>query len=313
MREYLIYWPIIGLFTLLFACGGADSPSGLDEPIIVHQGNFKDGALPGKKPDPDATDTKLAITSSELGTGSLRPGSVNVPLSGRASGDTYAIGVSLLGQGSGYWVRPAAAEDPLVPGELDWDLTFDIGADVEPGKHQLGIVAIDKNGHGGLQSATEVCVRSDLPDEGNVCNPSKEPPVAIAALRWNVDSDMDLLVIAPDGTRYSRSKFSEIVNDEVVARLDGDSNSGCQLDGRHGEYFIWSKKPKKGTWYIYANLFDACQKTAVRFELTTYRKHTLKDGTFALHEERSVAGELLRAQAQPSAEFPLYLTKIDFP
>jgi hypothetical protein len=296
--------------TVTSACLGVEDPIALDEPIVVHDGNSKKGKLPGKNGE---VANAPRVTSTALGTGALRPGAQRVPVSGRVTGDAYSVGIRLLGEGTGYWVVPAGAEDLLTPGELTWDLSFDVGLDVAPGQHELGIVALDEQGRAGQQNRVEVCVLSDLPDRGNVCNAQNEPPAAIASLRWNSDADLDLIVIAPDGTRYSRSNFSQVVNEEVVARLDADGSSGCLLDGRRSENFVWEKQPQKGTWYVYANLFDACGKPSVSLELTTYRKHDNKDGTFALDEQRIFSAQLLRAQTNPDAAKPLYLTSIEFP
>jgi hypothetical protein len=298
----------IAVLTLLAlaGCMGVENPRALDEPVIVHHAQFRDGKLP-------AGSTGPKITATSIGTGSFRPGGIHVPLSGRATGEAYSVGVSLLGQGSGHWIVPVGPEDLLTPGELTWDLSFDVGVELEPGAYELGVVAIDGKGRAGPESRIEVCALSDLPDNRNVCKPDNEPPAAIAALRWNSDVDLDLVVIAPDGTRYNRSNFSQLEGDEVIARLDADGSSGCHKDGRRIENFVWLKKPQKGTWFLYANLFDACESRAVSFELTTYRKQTNGDGTFALREEKSVGAELLRAQTKSDATVPLYLTKIEFP
>jgi len=303
---------ILALGLGLSACAGTEDPSALDEPVVVPFGDFKKGKLPGtssKKGSPE----QPFITSAALATNRLRPGIQNVPFSGRATDGAYSVGVRLLDQGSGYWVRTVLAPDTFSPDEREWNLTFNVGILAEPGKQALGVVAFDKDGRPGSITRVDVCVESDLPDNGNVCDPKVEPPKALASLRWNTDADLDLIVLAPDGTRYSRSEFSQVVDGKVVARLDADGTAGCDLDGRRMETFEWLTKPKKGTWYIYANLFDACEHPAVSFALTTYRSKKHKDGTFSLVEEKSVGGTFLRAQATPDTATPLYLAKISFP
>jgi uncharacterized protein YfaP (DUF2135 family) len=131
-------------------------------------------------------------------------------------------------------------------------------------------------------------------------------------LRWDNDADLDLVVIAPDGTRYDRNKLSQTVDDKRVVYLDHDSAASCDLGGQHIENFVWAEKPQSGTWWVYANLFDACGLESALFELTTYVKKPLENGQFELAEQKSVAGVFLRAQSAPDSPTPLFLTRIDF-
>lgn len=294
----------------LFGCAGEEDVLGRDEPIRVQGAYFKEGKLPHASAS--VADERPRITFFELGTGSLRPAAQGIPLRGGASLEAYSVGVQLRGQGSGYWVFPVGGEDPIIPGVLEWGTTFDVGAEAEPGRHKLALVAFDKAGKAGAETLVDVCVRRDIPDNGNVCDPTREPPEAIATLRWNADVDMDLSVVAPDGTRYGRQKYGAYEDGDPLWTIDADASAVCVGDGRRIENFIWHKRPSKGTWYIYANLFDACGEASVRFELTTYRKKTHDDGTFSLEEERVVVGELLRAQTKADDVTPLYLTRIAF-
>ena len=76
---------------------------------------------------------------------------------------------------------------------------------------------------------------------------------------------------------------------------------------------MWHEPAPKGSWYLYANLFDICGKAAVSYELTTYRRKDNGDGTFSLKEEKTFAGEFLRTQVDTETASPLYLTRIEFP
>jgi hypothetical protein len=217
-----------------------------------------------------------------------------------------------LDLGSGYWVRPVGSEDPLIPGELQWQLSVDAASEVTPGVHQLEVVAFDEHGNAGTKAVLPVCVASDVPDNMNVCNPENQPPFAVASLSWNADSDLDLTVVAPDGTTYGRSKRSLSVGGKVMVRLDGDGVSGCLADGRRRENFAWSEPPPSGVWRIYANLFDACTKPSVAFTLTIYGRVANPDGTFALTPVKALHGQFLRAQARADGSTPLFLSEITF-
>ena len=290
---------------VLAACESTEDPLALDEPIVVHEADFKRGALPSGGAGP-------TITSLALGFGVLRPGTLNAQLSGRATANAYSVGVRFRDQGSGYWVRPVGAEDPLIPGELQWQLAFDAASAIEPGQHQLELVTFGADGIPGVPMALPVCVASELPDNLNVCNPTSAPPFAIASLGWNSDSDLDLTVVAPDGTTFGRSKRSLLAGTKVLARLDGDGVSGCLADGRRLENFAWNEPPAAGTWHVYANLFDACGKPSTTFDLTIYRRQQNADGTFALWPVWNLDGQFVRAQANGGAGAPLFLTDITF-
>jgi hypothetical protein len=300
----------LGASLCLLACGGEEAPIGRDEPILVQGAYFKEGKMP--EAPAAVADERPRVTYIELGTSDLKLTAQGIPLRGGASLNAYSVGVQLQGQGSGYWVFPVRGEDPIMPGVLEWGTSFDVGAEVEPGRYKLALAAFDKAGKAGAQSFVDVCVLRDIPDNRNVCDPTREPPEAIATLRWNADVDMDLSVLAPDGTRYGRQKYGEYEDGKPLWTIDADASAVCVGDGRRIENFVWHKRPPKGTWYIYANLFDACGDAAVSFELTTYRKKTHDDGTFSLEEERVVAGELLRAQTKADHTTPLYLTRITF-
>lgn len=292
----------------VLACGTED-PLALDEPLVVQQGDFKDGPLPGTLAAPGTPPNLPAITSFTLGFGVLRPGTRGAQVSGRATKEAYSVGVRFADQGSGYWVRPVGAEDPLIPGELQWQLALDAASAIEPGLHALEVVAFDAQGRPGTRTSLPVCIASELPDNLNVCNPKTEPPFAIATLHWDADSDVDLTAVAPDGTPYGRSKRSLLSGSKVLARLDGDGVSGCLADGRRIESFAWNE-PVAGTWRLYANLFDACGKASVHFTLTLYARKQSADGTFSLEEIKRIDGELVRAQANGGAGSPLFLTEL---
>lgn len=299
---------IATLSTLLMALGcGTEDPRALDEPLVVHQADFKEGALPG-----GAQAAEPKVTSFTLGFGVLRPGTRNAPISGRSTKSAYSIGIRFQDVGGGYWVRPVGSEDPLIPGELQWQLSLDAASEIVPGVHPLEVVAFDADGKPGEKSVLPVCVASDLPDNLNVCNPAIAPPLAIASLSWNTDSDLDLTIVAPDGTTYGRSKRSLSANGKVIARIDGDGVSGCLADGRRRESFVWNEPPPAGVWRIYGDLFDACGKPATTFTLTMYQRVQQPDGTFGIAPVKELTGQFVRAQASAGGASPLFLSEITF-
>jgi hypothetical protein len=298
-------------FALLAACGhGVDNFVATDEPLLAADATFHAGRLPKAKDADSAGKGELFDVAIS---GTPRQGAAGLTIGGTTNLDAYSVGFRLLGLGSGYWVVPVADVDPLLPDERNWSSELELGYKLPTGSHTLAVVVFDKHGKPSQQHETSVCVNSDLPDNGNACSPKKQPPAAIAALRWNLDADLDLSALSPDRVRYDRNHFSDVVDGKTVASLTADSAAACEADGRHTETFVWNEEPEKGTWYLYANLFDACGQTAVPYELTIYRRHDNGDGTWALREESSFAGEFLKLQTQTASANPLYLTFVDFP
>lgn len=298
---------------LLAGCESQQYLVGLDEPIIVHQAELKHGDLPGIDAgddyDPEADNR---ITSLELNFGVMKPGAPNLAVKGRATSDVYAVAIRILELGDGYWLKPVGIEDPTLPGELTFDFLLDVAVEIEPGRHTFAAVAFDKDGRAGQQYKIPVCVGSDIPDNGNACNAETPPPPAVASLSWNADADLDLTIIAPDGTVYNRSNRVVMEDGRQVAGLDADGVTACLGDGRRRENFVWNERPGEGAWLAYANLFDACGKTAVSFELAIYQRHRNDDGTFSQVLGPTIRGQFVRAQANGGVGTPLYLMPIEF-
>jgi hypothetical protein len=300
---------IIGLLglTLVSACDSENYSLGLSEPIVAQHAELKKGDLPSH-------DEGARVTSFQLNFGVISPGAPNLSVSGRVSEDTYAVAIRIKELGTGYWLKPVGAPDPSVPGELTFDYVLSAANAIEPGNHTFVAAAFDENGRAGPEYEVPVCVVSDLPDNQNACDPSKEPPAAIVSLTWHADADLDLSIEAPDGKTYDRVNRSFTNEDgDVSFGLEFDGSTGCVVDGKRRENFVWNDAPEQGsTWLVYANLFDACHHTAVGFEATVYRRKRNSDGTYRLDADEPVRGEFLRVQQNGGAGSPLYLTAIEF-
>lgn len=292
------------LLTLLWSCDSVDDPVGFDEPFIGQTAVFKHGDLPEGTEGP-------ALTTFSGGFASASPGANGLRLGGNVVESAYSVGVRFADAGSGYWVQPVGALDPIVPGERTWQMVLDLSVDAPPGLHTFEIVAFDEAGKAGPKRTLSACVTSLVPDNQNVCLPKNAPPLLVASLSWNVDADVDLTVIAPDGTQFGRNKRSLSIGNKVIARLDADGVSGCVTDKRPMENFVWNET-LEGSWAIYANLFDACGKTAVTYTLTLYQRVDNGDGTFSQQAIREAHGDFVRLQANGGAGSPVYITSVNF-
>lgn len=298
--------PAIAL-ALLVACDSEPYDVGVDEPIIVQGAELKPGELRA------GSDDGATVTSLQLNFGVLRAGASNVSLSGRATDDAYAVAIRFAELGGGYWVRPVGAHDPTLPGELTFDFSLQAASDIEAGKHTLLAVAFDARGKAGPAYTVPVCVLSDVPDNQNACDPAREPPPAVISLSWDRDADLDLILEGPGGVRYDRTNRTGREGDTELWGLELDGSTGCLIDGRRRENFVFHELPEEGaTFLASATFFDACQHAAVNFELTVYRARRNADGTYRRVKEPTVRGAFVRAQANGGAGRPLYLQAITF-
>jgi hypothetical protein len=127
--------------------------------------------------------TGTSLTVSGAGShGVTVDGSSSVALSKVDSSDNAAIGVRFANLGTGYWLLPTGSPDPTSDGALDWRFRAAFAGGWPAGRHELLFAAIDENGRSGNQVGLTVCLLPEVPDNGNVCSPSKAPPAARASM-----------------------------------------------------------------------------------------------------------------------------------
>lgn len=262
---------LLACCVILGACDqGVPSTLGLDEPIRVVGGQFISGALPASNA---ATPT---ITNVSISSPIVLPGQAGKGIFGRGTSDASAIALRFDDLGTGYWVVPMGPEDNQFPGELTWQASsnFDPNAASSSGHHTLRFVAIDVNGNVGPQTTIDMCFEPPIPDNNATCDPSNSPPAAVLTLKWDVNSDLDLVVVGPGGAVTDPKHPSTIlpdagVFDPTAGKFDRDSLAGCIPDGRDQEDLVWQTAPPAGTTFdVYASLFDACGLPAASFVAT---------------------------------------------
>ena len=308
---------LLFVFVFASACGVGD-PLRLDEPIFVHDGVFRAGALPGTAPVPDGemppTGVPL-VTSFETTSAIFTDGQLDRHITGRTSEDAYAIAIEMRGLGTGYFTLPVGATDPGFAGERDFDVELDVGNRIPSGLQHLSIVAIDASGHAGPRQDSEICVVDGaVPGDFSVCDPTLTPPAAAIVLRWDTESDLDLVVTTPDGQRVdARHPLTTSASDPAVGRFVRDSNAGCDIDGRNEEVVVWNEVPvDAGAFLVGVDLFAACNTAGAHFEVTILERQTRDDGTFVLAVTETRSGQLLAIQADEGLRPPLYVTFVSF-
>ncbi len=323
---------------LLFAtsaCSGQPIPSGLTEPIAVHDAQFISGALPGTAA-PQGDNPKLVApttTLSDFPVLGVKAGQSDISFSGHASheGNPVAIAVQLKDAGSGYWLLPLGSPDPANQNDLQWnDLTIDFSIGAPVGERDLLFDAIDANGHGGTQADVPFCIDSAIPDNRNACAPEKQPPALVVELSWDTPVDLDLKVVLPGGAiidakhpSYPAKGGPQPGGDGTVppgpdttgAYIDTDSNANCVIDGVQRENLVYWQKPPAGTYVVYADLFDACGQPTVSFTVTPYVSRPGKpdsDGTptFKVVPLQSTSGTLVAQNADTGTALGTFVTEL---
>lgn len=317
------------LLAFTVACAGEPSNSGADEPLRVPSAFFREGALPGTRPDelPDDPEELEAIAPRvpvvTPTTGTVRPGQASVGLSGMVTADAYSIAFRLAEESSGYWVKPVSGLT-TTPNEREWDALLYFSPDITPGEHVLEIVAIDGEGRAGAQTSFTFCVTRDIEHSRNACDPTVAPPAGIIALSWETSADLDLVVVTPSGVVVDATHPSTLElegGEDIdpaapgVGLLSLDSNAGCRLDGVQRETLTWLTAPEPGKYSVYARLFEPCGARATHFKVEGFvRTAGEGEGTYGLGRiAETVHGELLPQQASGAKGRGLFITTIEFP
>lgn len=298
---------LLGLASLLccagatLGCGGEDTTLGLEEPLRVEGGQFLKGKLPGRRPlsaaELMAGKEAVApfVTPPESASRVIQPLTAGFQVSGRASPETFSVGLAFEGAGSGYWVVPAGSPDPNNDDQLFWRAVLSFGPALKPGLNTLLIAAIDEQGRSGTQRDVELCVRSAITDNLNACDPTREPPKLVVSLAWSNDADLDLTVIGPDGSRYGHER-SATENVAPEAALEADANANCAGSSTPHENVVWRNPPSKGTYLVYVNLSDPCGEANAVFTVSTHVSQR-KGDEFSQLETFRTASELIAAQS----------------
>ncbi|HYQ42717.1 MAG TPA: hypothetical protein VER11_12140 [Polyangiaceae bacterium] len=312
----------------VLGCSSESLTAGITEPIRVSYGNarnaqFLSGDLPGT---PALTDEEVLngvapnppTASLNVSLGTVRQAETGFVASGATSSEATAIGIRLMDLGTGYWVFPVTGLDPTKPGTYNWNATLDFGGNIEPGKHPLGVVALDSAGRGGSQVETSLCVLSDIPDNASACSATAKPPFSVLSLDWDTPVDLDLRVVTPQGKIVDPKHPSTAVAvdgkyDPTAPHtgvFDTDAERNCVHTGYRRENLVWQDPPVSGTYLVYVSLFDACGQSAVRFNLSVNRPGPAGDGgTHPLEASYSQAGELLAVDADAGAKLGLFVTE----
>jgi len=311
-------------------CGGQPITTEFQEPIRAQGAGFVKGALPGSRPLTGeeqgqgllpATPTVLEVTIPPA----IRVGSATFQIPGVISSDAAAVGFRFEDLGSGYWVRPGTNQQQT--GGYSFSVDATISSDAPVGKHTLLFAGIGPHGESGNEQSYNVCLEPPIPDKlgsadpalpGNACNPTVQPPALVVSLGWDTAVDLDLKVVTPSGKIVDpkHPNTGTPVDGKVdvtapgIGVLDGDSNSDCKLDDRNRENLVFETAPEPGIYQVYADLYEACGKGSVRFELSLVSSRDGADpDTFEQVTTFEQGGVLASAQADGGSALGTFVTE----
>lgn len=311
----------------LAACSGEPITRALEEPIRIPDAQFREGELPGLPPltadeiNAGVMPQTPVVSGINLGNAIIPPREPARAFSGVSSPDTVAVGARFAKLGTGYWLLPTRGADVVNDGALEWSFRAGFGGDLPTGRQQLLLTGFDAAGHSGNQVGLTLCLSSELPDNGNACDPSAAPPALVVSLAWQAPVDLDLRVITPSGKIVDSKNPTTAEQDEdgnVDTTLPGtgvialDSFARCTPDGRRRESLVFQETPPPGTYLIYANLFDACGQPGVSFDVSM---HTPADGeepdTFRQTQTYRQAGQLQAVHANGGAGLGMFISSFN--
>lgn len=312
---------------LATACSGASTDVGTDEPFRIRDAQFVEGDLPGTRVTNDATDAErpkpwVTNLGPKGGSQTAFVGQSGFTWNGAVTAEGVSVAGRIRDAGTGYWLLPSGAEQPGPSGsdvEYGWSAISDIGANLAPGYHDVEFVAFDAAGHPGTIATQAFCFESVVPDNLNACLPKKAPPYLVVSLEWDRPVDLDLHLVAPNGkvtdgkhptTALPGASKSVDPNAPGVGVLQHDANAGCVVAGASREDVVFQSKPALGEYFVYANLFDACGESSVRFTVTLWQKKPGDEpGTFKQVAVYSTHSSMLAVSANGGTSLGLFVTE----
>jgi hypothetical protein len=214
------------------------------EPVQVSGGEFFPGPLPtGTGPKVQT----ILVPSTEFNAGF---GSWNI--GGDADLGAYSVAMRFVDMGTGYWSVPVGAADVMVSGAVTWGASLAFSLAIPPGKHNLEFSAIDVNGTAGPANLLTVNLTSPVP-KGKV----------VISLSWDSAADLDLHLVAPDGTELWSGHPNTYMGDDGMlpmgtAVLDRDSNGSCVQDNLREEDAVFADPPLPGAYLVRVDMVSAC-------------------------------------------------------
>jgi hypothetical protein len=174
------------------------------------------------------------------------------------SATSAAIGLS---DDRGYWITLAGVPDNQAPTLPTIEVALSLSRTATIGARQLIVHAVDGNGHFGRPSSLPITISSLPLPTGTL----------VIHLEWDSGADLDLHLIDPTGVEiwsghpsgYQPPPPPALPDPTAAAnaaKLDGDSNSDCVIDGRDQENVIYTQPPPSGHYIVRVDTFSLCKQ-----------------------------------------------------
>jgi hypothetical protein len=152
----------------------------------------------------------------------------------------------------GYWIVPAGGPSPDAPNDPTFNAILNWGSNIKVGSHTLLVSGVNATGN----------IGSSVPNTLVITSPNAIIAPLVVSLSWDVNADLDLHVVTPDGSELWRGQFSN-----ADGYLDCDSNANCVIDDRRLENVVINTL-QSGTYIARVDTFSMCGQTEARFTVS---------------------------------------------
>ncbi|MCU1277592.1 MAG: hypothetical protein JWM53_1138 [bacterium] len=265
------------LFVAALALGGCSASTNdpaYDALLRLPTGQF----FRGKPPTPG---DGPAVTQLSPSPGVIHRGP-NDAISGFVARTATSVVVYVEGD-VGYWVVTPGQLDPSQLDQLGFSAGASYAATLPAGSYTIDALAADIHGHFGPLLTTDIKT-DDMPSTDTL----------LVSLSWDVEADLDLHLVTPDGTEVSTSKINSLpppvpgqpgdpngYKDGGI--LDYDSNANCVIDGRRQENVFWTVAPPSGHYLVRVDTYSMCGEAQANWSLAV----TLDSQSLGLASGRS--------------------------
>jgi len=221
----------VALLGVLAGCGGSsgNSDGGTALNNYLSRVSTSSGALATQRTGSPATGSGPTVTASTSGV-NIPGGSKQFTVTSTAS--MAAVAFAILGV-DGYFELTGISGTSIT-----FVVTFGQNA---PTSFTIQVAASNGSAYGAFQ---QVAITMTTVGTGDVQ----------VNLSWDLDSDMDLHVVAPDGEIYYGNR-----TDAAGGMLDLDSNAACNLDHKRSENVTWpTGHAPHGSYTVRADEWSAC-------------------------------------------------------